>query len=98
MDGPDPSRRTNTPCSVPLSSSGTSSPPDHQSCTSTGRTIPGSQQLPLFVRLSSERARQAVRQDSSFAKKQESPPALLVVVQVRRFAGVGSRLKGAVNR
>ena len=36
MDGPDPSRRTNTPCSVPLSSSGTSSPPDHQACTSTG--------------------------------------------------------------
>ncbi len=49
MDGPDPSRRTNTPCSVPLSSSGTSSPPDHQSCTSTGRSMPGSEQLPLFV-------------------------------------------------
>jgi hypothetical protein len=36
--------------------------------------------LPRFVRLSSELARQAVRQDCSFAKKQESPPALLVVV------------------
>jgi hypothetical protein len=37
--------------------------------------------LLLVVQLSSERARQAVRQDCSFAKKQESPPALLVVVQ-----------------
>jgi hypothetical protein len=37
--------------------------------------------LPLIVRLSSERPRQAVRQDCSFAKKQKSPPALLVVVQ-----------------
>jgi hypothetical protein len=35
----------------------------------------------LFVRLSSERASQAVRQHCSFAKKQELPPALLVVVQ-----------------
>jgi hypothetical protein len=32
------------------------------------------------VRLSSERARKAVRQDCSLAKKQESPAALLVVV------------------
>ena len=32
-----------------------------------------------FVRLSSERARRAVRQDCSFAKNQESRPALLVV-------------------
>jgi hypothetical protein len=30
-------------------------------------------QLLVVVRLSSERARQAVRQDCSFAKKQESP-------------------------
>jgi agmatinase len=40
--------------------------------------------LPVFVQLSSERARQAVRQDSSFARKQESPPALLVVVRSER--------------
>ena len=33
-----------------------------------------------FVRLSSERAAQAVRHDCSFAEKQESPSALLVVV------------------
>jgi hypothetical protein len=36
--------------------------------------------LLLVVRLSSERAIQAVRQDCSFAKNQASPPALLVVV------------------
>jgi hypothetical protein len=35
----------------------------------------------LFVRLSSERARHAVRQDCSLLKKQESPPALLVVIR-----------------
>jgi hypothetical protein len=33
-----------------------------------------------IVHLSSEPARQAVRHDCSFAKKQESPPAFLVVV------------------
>ena len=33
-----------------------------------------------FVRLSSEQARQAVRQDYSFAKKQEPRPALVVIV------------------
>jgi hypothetical protein len=38
--------------------------------------------LSVIVRLSSERARQGVRQDC-FAKKQQSPPALLVVVQSR---------------
>jgi DNA-binding CsgD family transcriptional regulator len=37
--------------------------------------------LPLIVQLSSERAGQAVRPDCSFAKKQESPTALLVVVR-----------------
>jgi hypothetical protein len=37
--------------------------------------------LLVFVRLSSERARQTVRQDCSFGKKQECPFALLVVVQ-----------------
>jgi hypothetical protein len=41
--------------------------------------------LPLFVRLSSERVRHAVRQDCSFAKKQASPPALLVVVRGGRL-------------
>ena len=44
--------------------------------------------LLCFVRPSSERARQAVRQDCSFAKKQESPLALLVVVRSRRLASV----------
>jgi hypothetical protein len=43
------------------------------------------QRLLRFVRLSSERARQAVRRDCSFAKKRESPPALLVVVQPGRL-------------
>ena len=33
-----------------------------------------------FVQLSSERARHALRQDCSFAKQQDSPPALPVVV------------------
>jgi hypothetical protein len=46
--------------------------------------------LLTFVRLSSERARQAVRQDCSFAKKQESSLALLVVVQGERV-GVTER-------
>ena len=38
-----------------------------------------------FVQLSSERARQAVRHDRCFAKKQESPLALLVVIHSRRM-------------
>jgi hypothetical protein len=46
--------------------------------------------LLVLVQLSSKRTRQAVRQDCCFGKKQESPAALLVVVQ-RRGAGVGSR-------
>jgi hypothetical protein len=37
----------------------------------------------VLVRLRSERARRAARQDCSFANKQESPPALLVVVRSR---------------
>jgi hypothetical protein len=41
---------------------------------------PGAPRLLVVVRLSSERARQAVRQDCSFAKEQESRRALLVVV------------------
>jgi hypothetical protein len=36
--------------------------------------------VPLLVQLSSERARHALRQDCSFAKQQDSPPALPVVV------------------
>jgi hypothetical protein len=36
--------------------------------------------LSLIVQLSSERARHALRQDCSFAKQQDSPPALPVVV------------------
>ena len=36
--------------------------------------------LLVFVQLSSERARHALRQDCSFAKQQDSPPALPVVV------------------
>jgi hypothetical protein len=60
--------------------------------------------LPLFVRLSSERVRQAVRQDCSFAKKQASRAALLIRPQqacaehrprrpllVRRGGGPGPR-------
>jgi hypothetical protein len=42
--------------------------------------VPASRLL-VVVRLSSERVRQAVRQDCS-AKKQASPPALLVVIQL----------------
>jgi len=38
------------------------------------------QPLLRFVQLSSERARHALRQDCSFAKQQDSPPALPVVV------------------
>jgi len=37
--------------------------------------------LLVVVRLSSQRARQGVRQDCSSVKKRESPPALLVVVR-----------------
>jgi hypothetical protein len=46
------------------------------------RPNPG--QLAQIVRLSSERWRQAVRQDCSLARKQASPPALLVVRGRRR--------------
>jgi hypothetical protein len=58
--------------------------------------------LLLFVQLSSERARQAVRQDCSFAKKQASPPALLVVVlsgSVRHgdWAVAGERFGGGAG-
>jgi hypothetical protein len=52
--------------------------------------------LLAVVRLSSERVRQAVRQDCSVAKKQASRPALPVVVQsshlslLDRFCGQAS--------
>jgi len=52
---------------------------------SPGGTGDGRAPLPSFVRLSSEGVRQAVRQDCSFAKKQASPPALLVVVHSGRL-------------
>jgi hypothetical protein len=45
----------------------------------------------LIVRLSSELTVQAVRQDCSFAKKRESPPALLVVVRSGRLRRRGVR-------
>ena len=41
---------------------------------------PRAGRLLRFVQLSSERARHALRQDCSFAKQQDSPPALPVVV------------------
>ena len=41
------------------------------------RQLPAAAALHVFVRLSSERASQAARQECSFAKKQESPPVLL---------------------
>jgi hypothetical protein len=46
------------------------------------RSSPGA-----LVQLSSERARQALRQDCSFAKTQKSPPALLVVVRSESLPG-----------
>src|SRR4051794_10123217 len=49
------------------------------------RPVPASANRPTQQR----RARQAVRQDCSFAKKQESPPALLVVVLSRALLGPG---------
>ena len=48
------------------------------------RSSPGA-----LVRLSSERPPQAVRLDCSLAKKQASPPALVVVVRGERRAGQG---------
>jgi hypothetical protein len=43
--------------------------------------------LLVVVRPSSERARQTVRPDCSFAKEQEFPPALPLVVPSDRLAG-----------
>jgi hypothetical protein len=68
-----------------------------------GRVAVGPQQpqgeVPLVVRLSSERARQAVRQDCSFAKKRESLAALLVVVQGGALDGpVRDARKGVETR
>ena len=52
-----------------------------------------------FVRLSSERVRQAVRQDCSSAEKQEFPPALLVVVPSERLGGTAAdaRIRGTTS-
>jgi len=63
-------------------------------------TVPTWQQSALlrFVQLSSERASQVVRQDCSFAEKQEPPPALPVVVPsgraLRSRTGGGARIRG----
>jgi hypothetical protein len=56
----------------------------------------GLQRLLRFVRLSSERVRQAVPRDCSFAEKQAPPPALLVVVpwERRPRRGRDSRVVG----
>jgi hypothetical protein len=52
------------------------------------------QRLLRFVQLSSERTLEPVRQDSSFAKKQESPAARLVLV----FYEVGRVVKWCGGR
>ena len=52
----------------------------------------------MAVQLSSERARQAVREDCSFAKKQASPSALLVVVLSRCRAFGRPRPRSRVER
>ena len=55
--------------------------------------------LPRVVRLSSERVRQAARQDCSFAKKQASPGALLGVVRRScRSAGPPAIARGGGSR
>jgi len=56
--------------------------------------------LLVVVRLSSERVRQAVPQDCSFAEKQASPPALLVVVRSGRrgFAYANARNRASARR
>jgi hypothetical protein len=56
--------------------------------------------LLVFVRLSSERARQAVGRDCSVAKKQQSSPVLLVVVRCECLADVerGRRLSSGCAR
>jgi hypothetical protein len=46
----------------------------------------------LVVHLSSARVRQAVRQECSFAKKQASPVALLVVVRSEREGSEDGRV------
>jgi hypothetical protein len=53
--------------------------------------------LLLVVQLSSEQARQAVRQDCSFAKKQEPAAVLPVVVRSGHPPRDWSRLRAAVN-
>ena len=76
-------------------------PPRARSSVDTRSVSPG---RPSFIafQTSSERARQAVRQDRCFAKKQVSCPALLVVVLGRstrvRARGARSRLNTGVAR
>jgi hypothetical protein len=53
--------------------------------------------VPLVVRGSSERARHAVRLDCSFANKQESPPALPVVVHRGRLGIPGTDTPASVR-
>jgi hypothetical protein len=68
------------------------------------RQPPAATPLLRFVHLSSERAREVVRPDCSFANKQESPPALLVVVpggglredRIRRPLRPGAGVCGSV--
>src|SRR3954465_1562911 len=76
--GPSPPRRTSPTTRIQTAS-----------LNAIARFRPGRRHaaLRLLVRLSSERVRQAVPQDCSFAEKQASPPALLVVVRSESDTG-----------
>src|SRR4051795_13658152 len=76
--GPSPPRRTSQTTRIQTAS-----------LNAIARFRPGRRHaaLPLLVRLSSERVRQAVPQDCSFAEKQASPPALLAVVRSESDTG-----------
>src|SRR4051812_2650348 len=76
--GPSPPRRTSQTTRIQTAS-----------LNAIARFRPGRRHaaLRLLVRLSSERVRQAVPQDCSFAEKQASPPALLVVVRSESDTG-----------
>src|SRR3954465_11020451 len=76
--GPSPPRRTSPTTRIQTAS-----------LNAIARFRPGRRHaaLPLLVRLSSERVRQAVPQDCSFAEKQASPPALLAVVRSESDTG-----------
>jgi hypothetical protein len=65
---------------------------------SAATALPVASRLLLVVRLSSERARQAVRQDCSLAKKQESPTTLLVVVRSDSARSRWRRLRPSDSR